>query len=180
MASLRKQMGFFKVRGFGGRGGSHSAGGPAAHLNLTPMVDLLTIILVFLIKTYSVTPAFLTPTQGIALAETQSESEAPDKAVLIVGKNGIMFEGKVVVAFVNGELPAKSIRGGELPELRSALEAVAAKTKFIASKNSTVEFTGTLILQADKELPFDSLKPVLRTAGMAGFHDIKFAGVFLD
>jgi biopolymer transport protein ExbD len=163
----------------GGSGGAKLSSAPAS-LNLTPMIDMMTIMLVFLIKSYSVDPAFLTPTQDITLAETTSEMAAPDKAVLMIGKDGIMIEGKLIVAFKNGEISKTDLMGGEIPELRKALEAVANKTKFIAAKNSTVQFTGTLILQADRELAFEAMKPILRTAGLAGFHDFKFAGVYAE
>lgn len=163
--------------GFGGRGGSARVNGHAS-LNLTPMIDMFTILLVFLIKSYSVDPAYLTPTQGISLAETTSDVVAPDQAVLFVGKDGILIDGKLVVPFQNGVIKTSQMKNGELPELRRSLEAMAAKTKFIAEHNSSVQFSGILILQADRELPFESMKPILRSAGMAGYHDIKFAGTF--
>jgi len=163
--------------GLGGQGGSGKVSTHAS-LNLTPMIDMLTIMLVFLIKSYSVDPAFLTPTQGISLSETTSETAAPDKAVLIIGKDGILIEGKLVVPFENGIVKKSEMKGGELPALRKTLEELATKTKFIAEQNPTVQFTGTLILQADRELPFESMKPILRTAGLAGYQDIKFAGTF--
>ena len=178
---MNRKFGTFRKNGFGMGGGGHGgAVSTHASLNLTPMIDLLTVVLVFLIKSYSVEPAFLTPTQNIALATTTSEQIAPDKAVLIVGKDGVLIEGKLIVAFnKNGVVDAKMLSAqGEILELRKALDAIAQKTKFIAERNSSVKFTGTLILQADRELPFDSLKPILRTAGLAGFSDIKFAGVY--
>ena len=103
-----------------------------ASLQITSMADILTIILVFLIKSYSVDPAFLTPTQNISLAMTTSEQAAPDKAVMIVGHDGILIEGKLIVPFKNGEVSNSDVKGGELPELRKTLEEMATKTKFIA------------------------------------------------
>ena len=79
-------------------GSGHGVG-----LNLTPMVDLLTIILVFLIKSYSTTPQYLTPTQDIQLTKTPSDIAAPDAPVLIVGKDGILVDGTVVVVFKDGK-----------------------------------------------------------------------------
>jgi biopolymer transport protein ExbD len=178
---MKNQFGFFRKTTFGfATKGSHSIPGTAAGLNLTPMIDMLTIILVFLIKSYSVTPEYLTPTQKIDWAVTTSEKNAPDSAVLIVGQDGILIDGRVVVPFKKGTIDATTLKNGQLPELLKALTAMAAKTQFIAAKNSSVKFTGTLILQADKNLPFEVLKPILRTAGLAGYNDIKFAGVYPD
>jgi hypothetical protein len=130
-----------------------------------------------LIKGFSTEPAFLTPTQGIELAFTSSEVSAPNAAVLIIGKDGILIEGKLVVPFKEGVVQSTTLKGGEFPELHKSLKELADKTKFIAEKNPSVKFNGTLILQADKELPFETLRPILRTAGLAGYNDIKFAGM---
>jgi biopolymer transport protein ExbD len=178
---MSSKLGFFKGGSIGNRGGAgRRAHGGAASLNLTPMIDMFTILLVFLIKSYSTDPAFLTPTQNIELSKTTSEKIAPNEMVLIIGKDGILVEGKLVVAFKDGTIDSKLVKAGVLPELQKALEAQAAKTKFIAERNSSVKFSGTLILQADQKLPFDSLKPVLRTAGLVGYNDIKFAGLYED
>jgi biopolymer transport protein ExbD len=173
----------FKKRGaFGGRAGSsaHGGGGHGGGLNLTPMIDMLVILLVFLIKNYSTDPAFLTPTQGIDLAKTESEQAAQNQAVVIVGKDGIIVDGKMVVPFKQGKMDPALARAADIPELSQVLTKLADKTKFIAEKNTSVKFTGTLILQADKSVPFDSLRPILRTAGKVGYNDIKFAGVFAE
>jgi biopolymer transport protein ExbD len=173
-----KSFGFHKPSGFGG---SHRGGGGAAShdggLSLTPMIDMFIILIVFLIKGFSTEPAFLTPTQGIELAFTSSDVSAPNSAVLIIGKDGIIIEGKLVVPFKDGVVQSTTLKGGEFPELHKSLKDLADKTKFIAEKNSSVKFTGTLILQADRQLPFETLRPILRTAGLAGYNDIKFAGM---
>ncbi len=159
-----RKFGFAKSRG--GAHLKHSAG-----LNLTPMIDMMTIILVFLIKSYSVSPSYLTPTQEIKLSTTTSENMAPDRAVLIIGKNGILIEGKNVVPFKNGTPDKAYFSQDTIPALYNALVEVA--------KRSTQESSsGTIILQADKGISFDFLRPVLRTVGVAGYHDIKFAGVY--
>jgi biopolymer transport protein ExbD len=140
----------------------------AASLNLTPMIDMMTILLVFLIKNYSTDPSYLTNTQSIELSRTTSETSAPDKPVLIIGKDGVLLDGQTLVSFPQG-VPSKAYLNSKvIPELMDALEV---------KKSSDADFTGTLILQADKSVPYTTLKPVLRTAGVAGFNDIKFAGV---
>lgn len=140
----------------------------AAGLNLTPMIDMMTILLVFLIKNYSTDPSYLTNTQGIELSQTTSEVGAPDKPVLIIGKDGVLLDGQTLVSFPGG-VPSKAYLNSKVvPELMDALEQ---------KKAGDVDFTGTLILQADKGISYITLKPVLRTAGIAGFTDVKFAGV---
>jgi biopolymer transport protein ExbD len=156
--------------GFAGRR-RRAAQASMVNLNLTPMIDMFVILLVFLIKSYSATPTYLTNTQGITLADTQSEDGAPDKAALIVGKDGLILEGSTIIAFEDGKPSKAFLKAGVLEELKGALEAI---------KEKDADFTGTLILQADKDISFDILKPILRTAGVVGYFDIKFAGVLKE
>jgi len=138
-----------------------------ADLNLTPMIDTLIVLLIFLVKSYSVTPSYLTPTQSIELSRTTSKDGAPDKPALIVGKDGILLNGSILIAFKNGVPIRDFSKDPYIPELKDRLDKM---------KNSDPQFSGTLILQADKSIPYHVLKPILRTAGVAGFYDIKFAG----
>jgi biopolymer transport protein ExbD len=140
---------------------------PTPDLNLTPMIDTLIVLLIFLVKSYSVTPEYLTPTQGIELSRTTSKQGAPDKPALIIGKDGILFNGVVLIAFKDG-VPARDFsKDPFIPELKERLDKI---------KGDDTDFSGTLILQADKSIPFHVLRPILRTAGVSGFYDIKFAG----
>lgn len=161
---------------FGSRGGSfgmkagHGHGG--AHLNLTPMIDMMVVLMIFLVKVYSMEPEYLTKTQDIELAQTLSPVAAPDAPVIMIGKDGIVVEGRVVVPLVDGK--GIQTKGGIIPELRDELSRMAKAAKEAQGE----KFQGTLILQADQSIPFDSLKPVFRSAGLAGFLDFKFAGIY--
>jgi biopolymer transport protein ExbD len=157
---------------FGAGSARHQAVGHAASLNLTPMIDMMTIILVFLVKSYSVAPQYLTSTQEIQLSATTSEITAPDAPVVIIGKDGVLVDGAVVVNFKEGKPAATFLKAQTVPELLAAFKGIAAKAKKEQSK--------TLILQADRFVSYDTLKPILRTAGVAGFTDIKLAGRFKE
>lgn len=165
MSAVAKSFGFSKRK----RHISHGAS-----LNLTPMIDMMTILLIFLIKNYSVSPVFLTPTQEITLAPTTSKTGAPDEASLIVGKDGIIVDGKVIVAFKDGK-PAHGFEN-----LKTVPELLEVLTKISSQRKSESKAAEVLILQADKSVSFLALKPILRTAGLAGFNDIKFAGLAKD
>jgi biopolymer transport protein ExbD len=151
-------------KSFGGRDRKPSI---HADLNLTPMIDTLIVMLIFLVKSYSVTPSYLTPTQSIELSRTSSKESAPDKPALIIGKDGILLNGQVLIAFKNGVPVRDFSKDAFIPELKEKLDKM---------KTADPDFSGTLILQADKSIPFHVLRPILRTAGVSGFYDIKFAG----
>jgi hypothetical protein len=53
--------------------------------------------------------------------------------------------------------------------LYDALRGLAARSKEIAAVNSSVVFTGEIVLQGDREIPFRLLKKVIYTAGQAEY-----------
>jgi biopolymer transport protein ExbD len=157
-----------RKKSFGGRSRKFAS---SCHLNLTPFIDTLVVLLIFLVMSYSTSPSYLTPTQGIELSKTTSKDGAPDKPALIIGKDGLLLNGRVLVSFESG-VPSEAYMDQVIvPELQEMLERV---------KGADENFTGTLILQADKGVPYTVLKPVLRTAGAVGFYDIKLAGMGID
>jgi len=159
--------------GFGGRSGVKRRGmSHGVSLNLTPMIDLMTIMLIFLIKSYSISPQYLTPAEHLKLAVTTSDSAAPDKVSIALGLDGVRVEGKLVVSFSGTAKDAKLLNLPSIPALQKALTKLKLDPK--------MEGSDTLIIQADRALSFDYVKPILRTAGAAGFHDIKFAGIYED
>ena len=156
-------------KGSFGFGGSHIVN-TTPELNLTPMIDVMTIILIFLVKSYSVTPENLQPSRNVKLSVTASDQAAQDRAVLIISSKGIELDGQVLVPFSNGQPNASLLRLDTIPQVEAALARVM--------KNSKYKGNNTLIIEADRQLAFDYIKPILRTASAVGYHDIKFAGIF--
>lgn len=157
---------FGNTFGFGGRAQIEES----ASLNLTPMIDVMTIILIFLVKSYSITPETVQVSPNVKLSVTASDEAALDRAVLVISAKGIEIDGQVVLAFVNGQPDGRLLKADTLPQVEVALSRLFKSSKYKGNN--------TLIIQADRHLAFDYLKPILRTASAVGYHDIKFAGIF--
>src|ERR1700752_3690990 len=69
-------------------------------LQLTSMMDILVIILVFLLKSYSTSTNSLSSVPGIKLPISKSQEMTPDSLHLIVTPEAITFETQRVVEFV--------------------------------------------------------------------------------
>lgn len=153
-----------------GFGGGRQALDVTPELNLTPMIDVMTIILIFLVKSYSITPENLQPSPGVKLSVTASDEAAQDRAVLVISAEGIKLDDQIVVPFTNGQPNAALLRQDTIPQVEAALARIMKSSKYKGNN--------TLIIQADRHLAFDYIKPILRTASAVGYHDIKFAGIF--
>src|SRR5512139_2942465 len=76
------------------------------HLNIMPMMDMMTILLVAFI--FQMATSALELTAGtVALPSTATDAPVPEKAwTLIITPTGIVVEGKSIVSVNNGDVDA--------------------------------------------------------------------------
>ncbi|MBX9768576.1 MAG: biopolymer transporter ExbD [Bdellovibrionales bacterium] len=147
-------------------------------LQITSMVDMFTLLLVFLLKTYSSSAVEITVDKDLNLPYSVSAKEPKEVLKLVVSKTGIFVDTKEVVHFENGQITADMLDQKDnqfIRPLYEALDVEAKKSRDIAQVNDTVQFDGTVLMQAEKSLDYGLLKKVLYTASMAGYADLKFA-----
>ncbi len=152
----------------------------AFKIQITSMVDMFVILLVFLLKSYSTSPVQITPNADLKLPESTVSTDPVDVIKLVVSKNGIFIEDKKVVELTDGALETADIDktdGQFIRKLFEELDGQAKKTRQIASLNETVEFDGRILMQADRDLPYALLQKVLYTSMLAGYADMKLAVV---
>lgn len=147
-------------------------------LQLTSMVDLFTILLVFLLKSYNTSAVDLIPSDKLTLPTSNASKEPVEALKLTVNTDGIFVADEEVVLFKNGRLPASTLDKKDRKFIRplyKALNAEAEKSKEIAKSNETVEFDGKLVFQADRALSYGIMKKIMYTSSIAGYGDVKFA-----
>lgn len=152
-------------------------------LQITSMIDMFTIILVFLLKSYASSAVDVTPSADLHLPASTA-TESPNEALkLVVSKFGIFVDDKKVVTFVNNDIPREVVDARDTKFIKPLFEALnqqALKSKNIAKQNESVNFEGKVILQADQSLSYQLLRKVMYTATIAGYSDFKFAVVSLQ
>ena len=148
-------------------------------IQITSMVDMFVILLVFLLKSYSTSPVNIQANKELSLPTSTSLKDPVDALKLIVSNKGIFVEEKKVADLgTDGKLDQKDLDPGDQQFIRSLfneLDARAQQSRSIAKVNDTVEFDGKVILQADRSLPYELLKKVMYTSMMAGYSDVKIA-----
>ena len=152
-------------------------------LNITSMMDMFTIILVFLLKSYSTeAETKIDPSDKIQLPETVSTQtltvEAPG---IIVTKEEILVGNEIVATIKNWVVQEKDPNNPYiLPTLKTELDKVVERQKFIAKNNADIDFEGIIIVQADRDMPSTLLTQVMFTVGQAEFSKIKLAAYGKD
>ncbi len=142
-----------------------------ATLSLTALMDVFTIILLFLLKSYSAEGDILAADPRLKLPLSTS-TEAPRVRLLVqVTPDDIIVDG----VRITGVRDALSGKGLLIKPLYKELNAQARKTEFIARRNPAVRFTGELLIQGDRSIPFRLLEKVMYTSGQAGYNGISLA-----
>lgn len=150
----------------------------AFKIQITSMVDMFVILLVFLLKTYSTSPVNITPKDGLKMPESTSTTDPVDVVKLIVSEDGIFVEEKKVLSLDHGKLAQENLDKNDPSFLRGLFEALDERAKLakdISKVNDSFEFDGKVLMQADRNLPYELLQKVMYTSMMAGYADVKLA-----
>jgi biopolymer transport protein ExbD len=151
--------------------------GASGGLMLTSMLDILTVVLFFLLKNYSTVVSDFAMAKDLQLP-TSSALIPPTSALkLVVTKEEIILDDKPIARIINNDVDKHELYrdGVTIVKLAQALKAQKDRSLFIQQRNDQHSFTGTIILQADKSLPFSLLKKVIYTAGISDFVMLKLA-----
>ena len=147
-------------------------------IQITSMVDMFVILLVFLLKSYSTSPVNINPSDQLTLPASSSTKDPTEVLKMVVSKTGIFVDDKKVVDFTDGALATGDVDSNDTQFIRalySELDEQVKKSRTIASQNSELEFDGKVIMQAERSLPYDILRKVMYTSMMAGYSDVKIA-----
>lgn len=148
-------------------------------IQITSMVDMFVILLVFLLKSYSTSPIQINPSKDLRLPQSTSTTEPQAEALkLVVSKQGIYVEDKKIISLSAGQLNSTDVAANDprfIKALFEALDKEAEKSKSISKLNDTVHFEGHILMQADRDLPYGLLQKVMYTSSMAGYADLKLA-----
>ena len=147
-------------------------------IQITSMVDMFVILLVFLLKTYSTSPVNITRKDGMTLPESTATQDPVDVVKLIVSEDGVFVEEKKIMDLEKGRIPASAADANDPSFLRLLYEALDERAKLaksISKVNDSFEFDGKVLMQADRNLNYDVLQKIMYTSMMAGYADVKLA-----
>ena len=150
------------------------AAGEIKELNITAMMDMMTIILVFLLKSYSASAVAATSSEDIKPPISTTRATPKDTVAVTITPKTIMVGDKKVLDLRNGQVPPESLSGRLVGPLDTALKKEVDKLKFIADRNPSAPFTHELSVVADKRIPYDLLLTVLYTAGQNELENYRF------
>lgn len=151
----------------------HGAGKKSgyAELNLTSMVDMLTILVVFLLQTFSASGELLTVSKNIQLPEAVNFKDLEQAPIIAVSRDSVTLNGDPKAD--SQELIRENTVDWKIPQLHDDL--VVLKNNFKLLHPNPEDFKGLVIVQADKNIDFKVIKKVMYTCAVAGYSNVNFA-----
>jgi biopolymer transport protein ExbD len=148
------------------------------NINITPLMDVLTVLLFFLIKIFNVNSMSMALPQDIELPTSKNKIPLEESVALIVSKKDIRAEEQVIVSFKNMKLATEQIGddGRVVKKLEEFLKLQMSKRNQVYEgiDDPSKIPPGKLLIHADKKVPFGILKHVFHTATVAGYSDYQF------
>lgn len=139
-----------------------------AHLNLIPMIDILSVLVAFLLV-YSTEVEVIQNSKGVSIPESRNDVRPKQSVVVMVTKEDIFVQGERVASLAEVRDPHLQV----IEPLRLVLQRpiagmdAAARDVTLASREVTV--------MADKDLPYEMLRKVLATCTAAAYGKVSLA-----
>jgi len=169
-------------------GGGHGGGGGNVHLNLTPFVDMMTILVTFLLMVFSASGEILTAQAGLELPAAAQKAQIQQAPVISITQQAIMFNNehmietesvesdtspqwKVVELFerMKQEKQLFNLNFANLPDMEQD------RCRNPQPNDPLKCIDGLAILQADRRTSAKVINRVIKTANAAGYTSILFA-----
>lgn len=151
------------------------AEGEIKELNITAMMDIMTIILVFLIKSYTASSVTMTASEDIRPPLSTTRLTPKDTVAITVTPKHILVGDKVKAALGKNMQPApEEMQGKLILPLDAALKKEVEKLKYIAERNPSAPFMREVSIIGDRRIPYEVLSSVLYTAGQNELENFRF------
>jgi biopolymer transport protein ExbD len=147
-------------------------------LNIYPMMDMMTILLVFMIQSFASGAAAVVQSEDLQIPVSTSDVDAAEALSIVISSSEIVVEGKRALSLRNGKVDPSIKQGGGngwlITPLFNNLKQHRDRLKMIAGQNTQRPFKGEVRIIADKHTPFRSLGEVIYTLGQSEFGSLRF------
>lgn len=154
-----------------------TSGNSTFTLNITSMTDMFTLLLVFLLQNYSTSSVEIKPIDGLNLPMSNSQKNPVDIIQISVSTTEIRVSDKVVAKVSNRQIASADVDPQDSNFIQPLFKELQERAKDPKAKKDDDQDNGQVLLQADQNLPYQTLRKVMYTASMAGFPHVKLITV---
>lgn len=144
-------------------------------VDITSLLDILIILLVFLLKSYNTSGIQLTIPGGIELPKSVSQSINNPGVMIQVSKDKVWVDSKTVMDSNNPPARVYDMNGRRIIPLYNELIRLKEEIDKVATIESKAKpFSGKANLILDKSLKYNYVKKIMFTCAQAGFQKFQF------
>ncbi len=144
-------------------------------VDITSLLDILVILLVFLLKSYNSSGVTLNVPKGITLPNSSSQSINSAGVMIQASKDMLWVDSKTVLDTNNLPKRVYDQGGSRIIPLYNELVKKKDEIKTLAKQAPQAsKFTGVANLIIDKSIKYSYVKKIMYTCAAAGFKTYKF------
>lgn len=144
------------------------ADGMIVGLNLTAMMDVMTILLVYLIKVYADAPESITLNDDLRPPSSTAPENLVPSVTILISKSSILVDSKLALRLKPGGVIDAEDPANAYAPLAKMLTSRVEAIKYLAEGGGS-PFDGNLMIIADQDTPYSLISNVLYHAGKAQF-----------
>lgn len=145
------------------RGGKR---GMVSGLMLTPMVDMFSLLVIFLLQCFSTSPEMLTINKDVVLPSASTSKEMKDAPVLAISGEGVFLDAESVGSIEH-----------VLQDPTSLMKRLSDLRKRWVKSNPSADFPGEITLQAHKDIPSTTISMIMGMLPSQHYGSIQLAVV---
>ena len=143
-----------------------------AGLIITSLIDVFVIVLVFLMRSISSEGNLMTSADNLVLPMSSRSKSPTEVSLTIIGDQDNINVDDHAIAKTADVRKQDSLL---VPGILSVLEKKREEEKKAEMLGIIKEATGKVVVQFDKNTPYDIVTKIMATCGYAGYTNIKFA-----
>ena len=148
-------------------------------LNIYPMMDMLTILLVYMMAIFATSSAAAVQESAeLKIPYSTSKVELDDALGIQISRSEVVVDGKPVLELRNGIVDPSLKQGGSsgflITPLYKTLSDIRDRKKRTAQRFANQPFVGNVQIIADKRTPYRTLSEVIYTLGQTEFSNLRF------
>ena len=132
-------------------------------LDITSLLDVLVILLVFLLKSYNASDLKINLVKDLAVPKSETRVLGEHAIVVQVDKHKKIFVNKEEVGFALGS-----------GENRALLQKLNTMRDEVSDKLVETKKAKKINLVFDESLPYKTMKSIMHTSAVAGYSEFKF------
>lgn len=145
-------------------------------LQITSMMDMFTIILVFLLKSFSAEGSIMTNADNLVLPNSDSKKKPTEVNIQLAVTNDMVLVDNLPL------VPTDDVR--KIPfddpdpvigKVEEKLRSCLAQEEEMVRLGALNAVQGKIIIQVDKNMDFDVLFKIMNTCGKVGYNTMNFA-----